>query len=124
LPLPVWHRFLPNQGLPQRKVLPLVDKPIIQYIVELWWRWYRALISFRYSKRSIEDHFDSPQPATSFITARGGAPRALLKHRRAGQPANFNYVRQKGSVGNARPLCNVEHLITKTRHYHAYATNL
>ncbi|HET7320157.1 MAG TPA: sugar phosphate nucleotidyltransferase, partial [Candidatus Saccharimonadales bacterium] len=57
-------RFLPQTKAMPKEMLPLVDIPIIQHIVE---ELVRAgitdiIIVTGYHKRSIEDHFDRPSP--------------------------------------------------------------
>ncbi len=55
-------RFLPQTKAMPKEMLPLVDKPIIQYVVEeLVEAGVRDIIIITgYNKRSIEDHFDYP----------------------------------------------------------------
>src|SRR4029077_377939 len=55
-------RFLPQTKAMPKEMLPIVDKPIIQYIVEeLVDAGIKDIIIVTgYSKRSIEDHFDRP----------------------------------------------------------------
>lgn len=110
-------RFLPQTKAMPKEMLPLVDKPIIQYVIEeLVAAGIKDIIlvtSHSSSKRSIEDHFD--YPAADLITnIKAGGPKKepLLKEVEAvAEMANFIYVRQKGGYGNARPLVNVQHLI-------------
>ena len=55
-------RFLPQTKAMPKEMLPLVDKPIIQYIVEelVEVGITDIIIVSSYQKRSIEDHFDVP----------------------------------------------------------------
>ena len=55
-------RFLPQTKAMPKEMLPLVDKPIIQHIVEdlVTAGIQDIIIVTGYSKRSIEDHFDTP----------------------------------------------------------------
>lgn len=108
-------RFLPQTKAMPKEMLPIVDKPIIQYVVE---ELVEAgiediIIVTGYSKRSIEDHFDSPsQDLISNLELGGESKAALLKEVQSiANLANFIYVRQKGPYGNAAPLMSVEHLI-------------
>ena len=110
-------RFLPQTKAMPKEMLPLVDKPIIQYVIEeLVAAGIKDIIlvtSHSSSKRSIEDHFDYPN-ADLITNIRAGGPKKepLLKEVEAvAEMANFVYVRQKGGYGNARPLVNVQHLI-------------
>ncbi len=108
-------RFLPQTKAMPKEMLPLVDKPIIQYVVEeLVAAGIKDIIIVTgYSKRSIEDHFDAPnQDLITNLKKGGKAKTALLDEVRAiSELANFIYVRQKGAYGNGTPLLNVEHLM-------------
>lgn len=108
-------RFLPQTKAMPKEMLPLVDKPVIQYVVE-------ELVSVGvedivivtgYGKRSIEDHFDKPNSdLIANIRAGGPSKEPLLKEVESiADMANFIYVRQKGPYGNGVPLLNAEHLI-------------
>ncbi len=108
-------RFLPQTKAMPKEMLPLVDKPIIQYIVE-------ELVSVGIqdivlvtgqNKRSIEDHFDRPsEDLVANLRAGGEKKKPLLNMIEAiANMANFVYVRQKGPYGNGTPLLNAEHLI-------------
>ena len=108
-------RFLPQTKAMPKEMLPIVDKPIIQYVVE---ELVEAgiediIIVTGYSKRSIEDHFDAPsQDLINNLKAGGPSKEHLLEEIEAiSDLANFVYVRQKGPQGNAAPLMSVEHLL-------------
>jgi UTP--glucose-1-phosphate uridylyltransferase len=98
-----------------KEMLPLVDKPIIQYVVEelVATGIKDIIIVTGYSKRSIEDHFDKPSEDLVANLKLGGSKKAPLLEQveQIGDMANFVYVRQKGPYGNGTPLLNVEHLI-------------
>lgn len=108
-------RFLPQTKAMPKEMLPLVDKPIIQYVVEelVAVGVKDIIIVTGYSKRSIEDHFDRPNEDLIVNLRQGGEKKAhLLKEIEAiADLANFAYVRQKGPYGNGTPLLNAEHLI-------------
>jgi UTP--glucose-1-phosphate uridylyltransferase len=108
-------RFLPQTKAMPKEMLPLIDKPIIQYVVEelVAVGVKDIIIVTGYSKRSIEDHFDKPSEDL-LVNLRAGGPKKahLLKEVEAiGDLANFIYIRQKGPYGNATPILNSEHLI-------------
>ena len=96
-------------------MLPIVDKPVIQYVVEeLVDAGIKDIIIVTgYHKRTIEDHFDAPSFDLVENLKLGGAKKApLLKElEKISELANFVYVRQKGPYGNGTPLLNVKHLI-------------
>jgi len=108
-------RFLPQTKAIPKEMLPVVDKPVIQYVVEeLVEAGIKDIIMVTgYHKRTIEDHFDSPNVDLLENLKLGGAKkRALIKEmERIADMANFVYVRQKGPYGNGTPLLNVRHLI-------------
>ncbi len=106
-------RFLPQTKAMPKEMLPLVDKPIIQYIVE---ELVEAgiediVIVTGYHKRSIEDHFDAMSADLIANLNQGGKIKLLDDTKKVSNLANFAYVRQKGPYGNGTPLLNVEHLI-------------
>lgn len=108
-------RFLPQTKAMPKEMLPLIDKPIIQYVVEeLVEAGIQDIIIISGSnKRSIEDHFDTPnQDLVANLQAGGEKKRPLLEQIEAiGNLANFVYVRQKGPYGNATPVQCARHLI-------------
>lgn len=108
-------RFLPQTKAMPKEMLPLVDKPIIQYVVEelVDAGVTDIIIVTGYSKRSIEDHFDAPNRDLITNLEQGGPSKLpLLKEVEAiADMANFVYVRQKGPYGNGTPLLNAEHLL-------------
>jgi UTP--glucose-1-phosphate uridylyltransferase len=98
-----------------KEMLPLVDKPIIQYVVEelVDAGITDIIIVTGYSKRSIEDHFDNPsQDLITNLQLGGPSKEPLLREvEKIANLANFVYVRQKGPYGNGTPLLNAAHLV-------------
>lgn len=106
-------RFLPQTKAMPKEMLPLVDKPIIQRVVE---ELVEAgiediIIVSNYSKRPIEDHFDVPSAELTAALTASGKMEQLEKLRKISDMANFVYVRQKQALGNAAPLIYAKHLI-------------
>jgi UTP--glucose-1-phosphate uridylyltransferase len=108
-------RFLPQTKAMPKEMLPVVDKPIIQYVVEeLVEAGIKDIIIVTgYHKRTIEDHFDRPSMEL-MENLRMGGPKKLplleaIEH--VADMANFYYVRQKGPYGNGTPLVNVREMI-------------
>lgn len=106
-------RFLPQTKAMPKEMLPLVDKPIIQYIVE---QLVAAgiediIIVTGYHKRTIEDHFDYISADLRANLKQGGKTELLEQTRQIANLANFVYVRQKGVYGTATPVQNAAHLI-------------
>lgn len=109
-------RFLPQTKAMPKEMLPLIDKPIIQIVVEeLVSAGIKDIIIIGSSnKRAIEDHFDVPS-ADLVANIRAGGPKKepfidVLEN--VSNLANFIYIRQKGPYGNATPLANAAHLIS------------
>ena len=88
-------RFLPATKATPKEMLPIVDKPTIQYIVEeaLESGIEDILIISGHGKRAIEDHFDSA-PALEHELERKGK-QDLLDVVRETTDVNVHYVRQK-----------------------------
>ncbi len=106
-------RFLPQTKAMPKEMLPLVDKPIIQYIVEelVEAGIQDIVIVTGYHKRSIEDHFDDISGDLRQNLIDGGKLDRLEEVQKVSNLANFAYIRQKGPYGNATPILNAEHLI-------------
>ena len=108
-------RFLPQTKAMPKEMLPLIDKPIIQYVVEeLVEAGIKDIIIIgSANKRAIEDHFDTPNEELLANLRAGGAKKQPLIDvvQRLSEMANFVYIRQKGPYGNATPLACASHLI-------------
>lgn len=108
-------RFLPQTKAMPKEMLPIVDKPVIQYVVEeLVDAGIKDIIIVTgYHKRTIEDHFDFPNlDLIENLKMGGEKKRPLLEQvEKIANMANFVYVRQKGPYGNGTPLLNVRHLV-------------
>lgn len=106
-------RFLPQTKAMPKEMLPLVDKPIIQHVVEelVGAGIEDIIIVSNYSKRAIEDHFDVTSAELTAALVNGGKEKQLESLRRISDMANFVYVRQKEPLGNAAPLVYAGHLI-------------
>jgi UTP--glucose-1-phosphate uridylyltransferase len=93
-------RFLPATKAQPKEMLPLVDKPAIQYVVE---EAVRAglrdiLIITGRGKRPLEDHFDRSFELEYYLEAAGKFDE--LKHMRAiAEMADIHYVRQGEPLG-------------------------
>lgn len=121
-------RFLPQTKAMPKEMLPLVDKPVIQFIVEeLVDAGIKDIIIVTgYSKRSIEDHFDTPNEDLLNNLRAGGPKKAhyIEEVEKISDLANFAYVRQKGPYGTATPLTNAAHLIGDEPFIYTYADDL
>jgi UTP--glucose-1-phosphate uridylyltransferase len=106
-------RFLPQTKAMPKEMLPIVDRPVIQLIVEeaVAAGVTDIIIVTGSTKRAIEDHFDNNAQLDSELRAAGKDTKADELQQIADM-ANFIYVRQKGlPKGNARPVINAAHLI-------------
>jgi len=118
-------RFLPQTKAMPKEMLPLIDKPIIQYVVEeLVEAGIRDIIIVGSSnKRSIEDHFDLPNEDLLNNLRQGGPKKQhyIDTLEEVANLANFIYLRQKGPYGNATPLKCAAHLIGDEPCIYAFA---
>lgn len=105
-------RFLPATKAMPKEMLPLVDKPIIQYVVEecVASGIEDIIIVTGWHKRSIEDHFDYPFELEKRLIDAGKNKQAE-EVRQIAEMANFIYVRQKGPYGNGTPVLNAKHVV-------------
>src|ERR1700751_2310989 len=94
-------RFLPATKASPKEMLPVVDKPLIQYAVEeaLSAGATRLVFITGASKRAIEDHFDSDQELEHMLEAQGKSD--LLNQLRGVLPsyASCIYIRQPAPLG-------------------------
>jgi len=108
-------RFLPQTKAMPKEMMPIIDKPIIQYVVEeLVEAGIKDIIIVGSSnKRAIEDHFDTPnEDLLANLRAGGEKKKPLIDMLdELSNLANFVYVRQKGPYGNATPVACAAHLI-------------
>jgi UTP--glucose-1-phosphate uridylyltransferase len=103
-------RFLPQTKAMPKEMLPIVDKPVIQYVVEevVAAGISDIVIITGANKRSIEDHFDFPNQDLVKNLQDAGKDKLLAEVRRIGEMANFIYIRQKGPYGNGIPVLCAE----------------
>ena len=105
-------RFLPQTKAMPKEMLPLIDKPIIQYVVEeaVAAGITDVIIVTGPHKRPIEDHFDRHSDLENHLLESGKTDMAA-RLREIADMANFIYVRQKGPTGTGTPILNVAHLL-------------
>lgn len=121
-------RFLPQTKAMPKEMLPLVDKPIIQYIVEdLVAAGIKDIIIVTgYSKRNIEDHFDTPNEdlLNNLRSGGKGKEKYISDISAIADMANFAYVRQKGPYGTATPIMNAAPLIGDEPFIYSFADDI
>jgi len=105
-------RFLPMTKASPKEMLPVIDKPIIQYVVEeaVASGIEDIIIVTGYNKRAIEDHFDHSLELESYLE-KAGKLEQLEEIRKIARMANFIYIRQKGPYGNGTPILNAAPII-------------
>lgn len=93
-------RFLPATKNQPKEMLPVVDKPAIQYVVEecVASGITQILIITGRGKRAIEDHFDRSMELEGAL-AKAGAEHSLAEVQRIGRMADLHFVRQKEALG-------------------------
>ncbi|EFH84144.1 UTP--glucose-1-phosphate uridylyltransferase [Ktedonobacter racemifer] len=106
-------RFLPQTKAMPKEMLPIVDKPVIQYVVEeaVAAGIEDIVIVTGALKRAIEDHFDVPNAELLKNLEAGGKTDLLEKIHAISELANFVYIRQKGLYGNGTPVLSAEPVI-------------
>lgn len=106
-------RFLPQTKAMPKEMLPIVDKPVIQYVVEeaVQSGMEDVIIVTGALKRAIEDHFDLPNAELIKNLEAGGKEKLLDLTKKISEMANFIYVRQKGPYGNGTPVLAAEPII-------------
>lgn len=106
-------RFLPQTKAMPKEMLPVIDKPVIQLIVEeaVAAGVTDIIIVTGATKRAIEDHFDRAAELEDELKRKGKEKQAR-QIKDIAELANFVYIRQKGSPsGNARPVLNAAHML-------------
>jgi len=105
-------RFLPATKAQPKEMLPIVDKPIIQYVVEeaVEAGIEDIILVTGSGKRAVEDHFSYNFEIQHFLKTVGkDLERKEIK--RIADMANFIFIRQKGPYGNGTPVLCAKNLI-------------
>lgn len=105
-------RLLPATKSMPKEMLPIVDKPIIQLVVEELVDAGIEDIIFvtRWDKKPLEDHFDH-SVALEDDLKKNGKDAVAEKISKIADLANFIYVRQKGPYGNGTPVLSAASLV-------------
>ncbi|HSH31842.1 MAG TPA: sugar phosphate nucleotidyltransferase [Candidatus Saccharimonadales bacterium] len=116
-------RFLPQTKAVPKEMLPLVDKPVLQHIVEeVVGAGIKDIIIVTVdSKRAIEDHFSEANVELTANLRAGGKGHLLREANKLSKLANFTFVKQHGTYGNAAPLISARHLIEREPFIYAFA---
>jgi UTP--glucose-1-phosphate uridylyltransferase len=107
-------RFLPATKVQPKEMLPVVDKPVIQYLVEeVVASGIKEIIFVTgREKRAIEDHFDMA-PGLEKTLEEKGKPELSKLIKNISDLAHFSYVRQKVARGDGDALLQAKKLIGK-----------
>ena len=105
-------RFLPATKAQPKEMLPLVDKPVIQYAVEeaVEAGIEQVIIVTSSQKRAIEDHFDISLELEQLLEARGDID-MLRQIRAISDLAQISYVRQKEQLGLGHAVLVAKELV-------------
>ena len=105
-------RFLPATKASPKEMLPLVDKPLIQYVVEeaVESGIEDIIIITGRGKHAIEDHFDVSFELEHNLREKGKT-KLLEEVQRISSLVNFSYVRQKEPLGLGHAILCAKHLV-------------
>src|SRR3990172_8190615 len=105
-------RFLPATKASPKEMLPLVDKPLIQYVVEeaMSSGIEEIIIITGRGKRAIEDHFDISYELENLLQEKG-KKKLLAEVRKISNMLNICYVRQKEALGLGHAILCAKNLV-------------
>lgn len=105
-------RFLPATKAQPKEMLPVIDKPIIQYVVEdaVKSGITDIIMVTGPSKRAVEDHF-SPNYELVNLLKKQGKEDVAEEVKKIADMANFIFIRQKGPYGNGTPVLCAKNII-------------
>lgn len=107
-------RFLPATKAQPKEMLPVVDKPAIQYLVEeaVAAGIEEVIFVTGRGKRSIEDHFDNSFELEYNLVEKNKT-KLLEEVRRISSLAKFSYVRQPIPLGDGHAIACAAHLVNR-----------
>jgi UTP--glucose-1-phosphate uridylyltransferase len=106
-------RFLPATKAIPKEMLPIIDKPLIEYAVEeaVMAGIEEIIFITSHTKRSIEDHFDRNLELEDKLMKSGKKDAIKKINRNIFQDVTFTYVRQKSQKGLGHAILQAKHLI-------------
>ncbi|MDQ5970691.1 MAG: UTP--glucose-phosphate uridylyltransferase [Patescibacteria group bacterium] len=105
-------RLLPATKTMPKEMLPIVDKPAIQLVVEelVAAGIQDIILVTKWDKKTLEDHFDHSLALENEL-AKAGKKEKLREIKKISELANFIYIRQKGPYGNGTPVLSAASLV-------------
>src|SRR5580693_3875227 len=105
-------RFLPATKALPKEMLPVVDKPLIQYVVEecVASGIEMIIIVTGRGKNAIEDHFDASPELERFLESKGKTEQVEMV-RSISNMVNFSYTRQKEPLGLGHAVLTARELV-------------
>ena len=105
-------RLLPATKSMPKEMLPIVDKPIVQLVVEelVAAGIEDIILVTKWDKKPLEDHFDQNWALISELK-KAGKEKLLEETKKVSDMANFIYVRQKGPYGNGTPVLSAASIV-------------
>jgi len=105
-------RFLPATKASPKEMLPLVDKPLIQYVVEeaVSSGIEEVVVITGRGKRAIEDHFDVAFELEEDLKAKG-KHKLLSEMQRIANLVTFCYIRQKKALGLGHAVLTAKRVV-------------
>ena len=112
-------RFLPATKATPKEMLPIIDKPIIQYAVEeaLDAGINEFIFVTHHAKRAIEDHFDESLDLKQRLMNDGKDDLIKLISRVGGKESKFTFIRQDEPKGLGHAISCAQHLIEKNEYF-------
>jgi UTP--glucose-1-phosphate uridylyltransferase len=118
-------RFLPWTKAMPKEMLPIVDKPIIQLVVEelVEAGVQDIILVTKWDKRPLEDHFDRNWALVHELK-QSGKESLLQDIDQLSELANFVFIRQRGPYGNGTPVLAAESLLGDEPFLYAWGDDL
>lgn len=106
-------RFLPATKNQPKEMLPIYDKPAIQYVIEeaVAAGIEDILVIIGRGKRTLADHFDRHPELEAFLESKG-KPELVAMIRLISEMANIHYIRQKDALGLGHAVLTAEPFVS------------
>lgn len=105
-------RFLPATKAQQKEMLPIIDKPVIQFVVEeaVSGGAQNVIFITGRNEKVIENHFE-PSPELEDLLLQDGKQEVLEEVQKISKLANFSYIKHKGVRGDGGAILCAKHLV-------------